>query len=205
MTVNDKRATKQHAWRKRNESKSKVETTHTHSTKKISKMSSSESESESKEEIQEDDDDASSPASFIELGLVDTLQEACLRMGWKKPTKIQAEVIPVALEGKDIIGLAETGSGKTGAFALPILQALLEANGPRLFALVLTPTRELAYQIAEQFDKLGGGFGVKTATLVGELSLLPRHVMSAEITLDFPTQAGWTWWTRPWRWGRART
>jgi superfamily II DNA/RNA helicase len=56
--------------------------------------------------------------------------------------------------GKDIIGLAETGSGKTGAFALPILQALLE-NPQRYFALILTPTRELAFQISEQFEALG--------------------------------------------------
>jgi len=62
--------------------------------------------------------------------------------------------------GKDIIGLAETGSGKTGAFALPILQALLE-NPQRYFALILTPTRELAFQIAEQFEALG-----KTSTII---------------------------------------
>lgn len=58
------------------------------------------------------------------------------------------------LAGKDIIGLAETGSGKTGAFALPILQALLE-NPQRYFAVILTPTRELAFQICEQFEALG--------------------------------------------------
>lgn len=60
----------------------------------------------------------------------------------------------MALQGKDIIGLAETGSGKTGAFALPILQALLESP-QRYFALILTPTRELAFQISEQFEALG--------------------------------------------------
>jgi ATP-dependent RNA helicase DDX47/RRP3 len=94
---------------------------------------------------------------------------------------MQIAAIPHALAGKDIIGLAETGSGKTGAFALPILQALLDTP-TRLFALggffssvkgvferissVLTPTRELAYQIAEQFEALGASIGVK----VGELS-----------------------------------
>ena len=62
--------------------------------------------------------------------------------------------------GKDVIGLAETGSGKTGAFALPILQALLE-KPQRLFALCLTPTRELAYQISEQFTALGSSIGIK--------------------------------------------
>lgn len=68
------------------------------------------------------------------------LCEACERLGWKNPTKIQSESIPIALEGKDVIALAETGSGKTGAFALPVLQTLLD-NPQRIYALVLTPTR----------------------------------------------------------------
>lgn len=75
-------------------------------------------------------------------------------MKWKTPSRIQQESIPLALQGKDIIGLAETGSGKTGAFALPILEALLD-NPQRFFALILTPTRELAFQISEQFEALG--------------------------------------------------
>ena len=99
-------------------------------------------------------------------------------MNWNSPTKIQQEAIPIALSGilivdygqlnllfkydlgRDIIGLAETGSGKTAAFAIPILQALLETP-QRLFALVLTPTRELAFQINEQFRALGTVFGIK--------------------------------------------
>lgn len=87
-------------------------------------------------------------------GLVDILCTACTQLKWKAPTKIQKESVPVALQGKDIIGLAETGSGKTAAFALPILQSLLE-NPQRYFALILTPTRELAFQISEQFEALG--------------------------------------------------
>lgn len=67
----------------------------------------------------------------------------------------------LSLLGRDIIGLAETGSGKTGAFALPILNALLETP-QRLFALVLTPTRELAFQISEQFEALGSSIGVQS-------------------------------------------
>lgn len=84
----------------------------------------------------------------------DTLCKACEELKWKAPSKIQREAIPVALQGKDVIGLAETGSGKTGAFALPILHALLD-NPQRYFALILTPTRELAFQISEQFEALG--------------------------------------------------
>lgn len=78
--------------------------------------------------------------TFQSLGINESLCEACTRLGWNTPTKIQKEALPVALLGRDIIGLAETGSGKTAAFALPILQALLAAPS-RIFALVLTPTR----------------------------------------------------------------
>uniref|UniRef100_A0A8C0RLZ1 RNA helicase n=1 Tax=Canis lupus familiaris TaxID=9615 RepID=A0A8C0RLZ1_CANLF len=101
--------------------------------------------------------------TFKDLGVTDVLCEACDQLGWTKPTKIQIEAIPLALQGRDIIGLAETGSGKTGAFALPILNALLETP-QRLFALVLTPTRELAFQISEQFEALGSSIGVQSAT-----------------------------------------
>lgn len=93
--------------------------------------------------------------------------EACERLKWTAPSKIQKEAIPIALEGRDIIGLAETGSGKTGAFALPILQALLN-NPQRLFALILTPTRELAFQISEQFEALGSSIGVKSGKVFSQ-------------------------------------
>ena len=130
---------------------------------------------------------------FQDLGLVDVLCEAAAKMGWKKPSKIQRESIPIALEGKDVIGLAETGSGKTGAFALPILQSLLE-NPQRLFALVLTPTRELAYQIAEQFDKLGGEIGVKSVVLVGKLAgCIEITLLALFFSFYIRFQAAWTW------------
>ena len=100
---------------------------------------------------------------------MDPLCQACEALGWKKPSKIQIEAIPVALAKHDVIGLAETGSGKTGAFALPLLQALLD-KPQRFFGLVLTPTRELAFQIAEQFESLGKNIGVKCAVLVGKFT-----------------------------------
>lgn len=68
------------------------------------------------------DDAKASSTPFQELGIIDSLCEACASLGYKTPTPIQREAIPLALEGKDVIGLAETGSGKTAAFALPILQ-----------------------------------------------------------------------------------
>lgn len=71
---------------------------------------------------------ASAPVkSFKELGIIDSLCEACAELGYKAPTPIQAESIPLALQGRDLIGLAETGSGKTAAFALPILQGMYYA------------------------------------------------------------------------------
>ncbi|KAJ1174167.1 hypothetical protein NDU88_005990 [Pleurodeles waltl] len=117
--------------------------------------------------------------SFKALGVTDVLCEACEQLGWKQPTKIQVEAIPIALQGRDIIGLAETGSGKTAAFALPILQHLLEAP-QRLFALVLTPTRELAFQISEQFEALGSSIGVKSAVVVGGIDMMSQSLALAK-------------------------
>ncbi|CAZ86294.1 unnamed protein product [Tuber melanosporum] len=113
--------------------------------------------------------------SFKELGVMDSLCEACENLGYKNPTSIQVESIPVALEGKDLIGLAETGSGKTAAFAIPILQALWD-NPTGLFACILAPTRELAFQISEQFEALGGGIGVRSAVIVGGMDMMTQSV-----------------------------
>eukprot|EP00063_Salmo_salar_P084336 XP_014059171.1 PREDICTED: probable ATP-dependent RNA helicase DDX47 [Salmo salar] len=117
--------------------------------------------------------------TFKDLGVTEVLCEACEQLGWKTPTKIQVEAIPVALQGKDVIGLAETGSGKTGAFALPILQSLL-ASAQRLHTLILTPTRELAFQIAEQFEALGSSIGVKTAVIVGGIDMMSQSLVLAK-------------------------
>ncbi|KAK3218019.1 hypothetical protein Dsin_011989 [Dipteronia sinensis] len=123
--------------------------------------------------------------TFKELGLRNELVEACENLGWKTPSKIQAEAIPHALEGKDMIGLAQTGSGKTGAFALPILQALLEIaenqrTVPAFFACVLSPTRELAIQIAEQFEALGSGISLKCVVLVGGIDMMQQTLALAK-------------------------
>ncbi|XP_055859164.1 ATP-dependent RNA helicase DDX47 [Episyrphus balteatus] len=123
-----------------------------------------------------DDDEV---VTWKSLGLLDTLCEACTELKWKAPSKIQKEAIPVGLQGKDIIGLAETGSGKTGAFALPILQSLLE-NPQRYFALVLTPTRELAFQISEQFEALGSSIGVKCCVIVGGVDMVSQALQLAK-------------------------
>jgi len=81
-----------------------------------------------------------STRTFASLGIIPELCKSCEALGFKNPSNIQVESIPAALEGRDIIGLAQTGSGKTAAFALPVLQALWENPQP-FFALVLAPTR----------------------------------------------------------------
>ncbi|GIY80053.1 probable ATP-dependent RNA helicase DDX47 [Caerostris darwini] len=131
---------------------------------------------ESDEEHNSESNNPETEVTFQSLGVVDVLCEACEQLKWKKPTAIQQEAIPIALKGRDIIGLAETGSGKTGAFAIPVLQALLKTP-QRFFALVLTPTRELAFQIAEQFEALGSIMGVITAVIVGGIDMTTQNLM----------------------------
>ena len=121
----------------------------------------------------------SAPPSFKELGVIDPLLEALDQMNFKKPTEIQAEALPHALAGRDIIGVAETGSGKTAAFALPIIQKLWE-EPKGLFACVLAPTRELAYQISQQFESLGSAIGVRCAVVVGGMNMVDQAVALAK-------------------------
>ncbi len=92
--------------------------------------------------------------SFAALGLERWLVNACETMGLKRPTDVQWNCIPVVLKCQNVLASAQTGSGKTAAFALPILQ-LLSQDPFGVFALVLTPTRELAFQIRDQFVALG--------------------------------------------------
>lgn len=114
--------------------------------------------------------------TFKDLGLIPELCDSCERVGWKTPTNIQREAIPVALKGRDVIGLAETGSGKTGAFGLPLLQALL-LQPQRCYGLILTPTRELAVQIKEQLDDLGQPFGLSCCAVVGGIDMTQQAAM----------------------------
>lgn len=119
------------------------------------------------------------PQTFQELGIIDSLCEACETLGYTKPTPIQTEAIPPALQGRDIIGLAETGSGKTAAFALPMLQALMKNPQP-FFGLILAPTRELADQIKKAYQALGSVINVQVALLVGGLDMMPQSIALAK-------------------------
>ena len=116
---------------------------------------------------------------FEGFGLRPELLRAVAEKHYTTPTPIQEKAIPFVLEGKDLIGCAQTGTGKTAAFALPILHRLLgtprNGNGRRpIRALVLTPTRELASQIAENFDEYGRHTGLKTAIVFGGVSQHPQ-------------------------------
>jgi ATP-dependent RNA helicase DDX47/RRP3 len=134
-----------------------------------------ESENDDVAETVAREDEAVVDKTFADLGIIDSLCEACDKMGFKKPTPIQEQAIPVALQGRDVIGLAETGSGKTAAFALPILQALMDKPSP-LFGLVLAPTRELAYQTSQQFEAIGSVIGVRCATIVGGMDMVAQSI-----------------------------
>lgn len=111
--------------------------------------------------------------TFAALGVGTALCESIANLGWSRPTEIQQMSIPEALNGRDIIGLAETGSGKTGAFAIPIIQSLLN-NPQRLFAVILAPTRELAFQINEVFEALGASIHLHSACIVGGIDMITQ-------------------------------
>lgn len=110
----------------------------------------------------------SSEATFAHLGLAPTLLAVLERLHFTVPTPIQARAIPVAVEGKDLIGIAQTGTGKTLAYALPMLQrvARIKKRG-----LVLLPTRELALQVDEVLQTVGRSFGFRTALVIGGMPM----------------------------------
>jgi ATP-dependent RNA helicase RhlE len=115
-----------------------------------------------------------SEASFSSLGLSSESQAALSQAGYRHPTPIQARAIPPALAGKDVIGCAATGTGKTAAFVLPLVERLAGKQGIR--ALVLAPTRELATQIDEHAARFGAARGVRTALLIGGVAIGPQQI-----------------------------
>lgn len=104
------------------------------------------------------------PESFLGLGIADNIMKSLEHMGFKVPTPIQHHCIPPGIEGKDLIGIAQTGTGKTIAFGVPMIQRLARYKGK---GLILLPTRELAIQVEEALMKVGGPIGLKTAVLIG--------------------------------------
>ena len=109
---------------------------------------------------------------FRELGIIETILKALKKENYIEPTSIQVKAIPLILKRNDVLGSAQTGTGKTAAFAIPILQHLFLArqqnNSPRkIKSLIVTPTRELAIQIAESFTTYGRFTGIKNTVVFG--------------------------------------
>src|SRR5512133_1988195 len=130
---------------------------------------------------------SSTGATFAQVAIQPALQEALAAMGIVEPTPIQAQAIPLLLEGRDVIGQARTGSGKTLAFGLPLVERL-DPTKRGVQALVLVPTRELAMQVGEVVGRLAALRNLRLTLLYGGRSLLPerRAVASAHIVVGTP-------------------
>ncbi len=112
--------------------------------------------------------------TFSDLGLKPELLRAVAEKGYDTPTPIQVNAIPAVLEGRDLLAAAQTGTGKTAVFVLPILQRLGTASGRAPRALILTPTRELAAQVAESARSYGKYCGLRTLVVFGGVSINPQ-------------------------------
>jgi len=117
-------------------------------------------------------DPTATNVTFAELGLSEPVLRSLESFGFEYPTPIQARVIPKALSGLDVIGLAQTGSGKTGAFGLPIAEHLIHGKGVR--GLILCPTREIALQTQSFLDVVGKDHQLSTVCLIGGVKLGPQ-------------------------------
>src|SRR3989338_3538425 len=106
----------------------------------------------------------SSDQTFYGLGIAPKILDIIERMKFKTPTPIQFKAIPIGIQGNDIIGIAQTGTGKTLAFGIPMIQRLAQSSA---LGLILVPTRELAIQVEEAISKIGRSFGMNTAVLIG--------------------------------------
>jgi len=131
--------------------------------------------------------------TFTDLNLNPKILDAISELGYEKPTPIQTQSIPPGLQGKDILGTAQTGTGKTCAFAIPILHRLSSSSQPLekgkkrpLRALILTPTRELAMQIDESFEKYGKFLPLKTGLVMGGVSEV-NQIKSMNMGVDILT------------------
>lgn len=117
------------------------------------------------------------PLTFDDLKLIEPIARAVREKGYEKPSPIQEQSIPLVLEGRDLMALAQTGTGKTAAFTLPLLQRLLDkpkASGNRVKALVLTPTRELAAQILENARAYGEHTRIRSEVVFGGVKINPQ-------------------------------
>src|SRR5688500_8888785 len=112
--------------------------------------------------------------SFQQLGLPSSLLANIARLGYEEPTPIQAKGIPAARSGRDLLATAQTGTGKTAAFLRPVIESLLARKRGTPGALVLTPTRELAQQVAGVFAGLAAGTPLRAALVIGGAPMYPQ-------------------------------
>ena len=121
-----------------------------------------------------------------ELNLNRSLIKAIREMGYEEPTEIQEKCIPLILGGKDIFGQSKTGSGKTAAFGLPILENI--KTGAGIQALILTPTRELCVQVTQALNDFGKYLQIKAVSVYGGVSIEPqiRDIKKADIVVGTP-------------------
>ncbi|PHT35461.1 DEAD-box ATP-dependent RNA helicase 36 [Capsicum baccatum] len=128
---------------------------------------------EKRQEVEKETNSNPTPThiTFSDLGLAEWAIKTCKEFGMKNPTPVQRNCIPRILSGQDILGLAQIGSGKTAAFALPILHRLAE-DPYGVSCLVVTPTRELAFQLAEQFRALGSCLNLRCTVVVGGMDMI---------------------------------
>jgi ATP-dependent RNA helicase DeaD len=118
------------------------------------------------------------PEGFAKLGVKEPLLRALRHAGFEAPTEIQEAAIPVALLGKDVVGQARTGSGKTAAFGLPTLQRIL--NGEVARAIILTPTRELCVQVRDEIERFAGKSRIRASAIYGGVPLEGQRAQVAE-------------------------
>lgn len=137
-------------------------------------------EEDNAEDAEDDEDEIITDVTFESLGVNEEICKAVKSLGWTFASRIQKETLPHALQGRDVIGLAETGSGKTGSFVVPILQSLLE-NPQRnaVYAVILAPTRELAFQIHDVASALGGTIGASCVCIVGGVDQASQSIALA--------------------------
>jgi ATP-dependent RNA helicase RhlE len=127
--------------------------------------------------------------SFESFNLQPSVMAGVQALGYITPTPIQEQTIPAIMEGRDMIGLAQTGTGKTAAFAIPILNKLAQGKRGQLRALVISPTRELAEQICDQFTELGKKTGLRNVAIyggVGKEMQIRKLRNGAEIAVGCP-------------------
>ena len=130
----------------------------------------------------------STPTGFGGLGIAPGLMAAIARLKFTEPTPIQRRSIPVGLEGKDLIAVAQTGTGKTLAFGIPMIQRLAQVKGR---GLVLLPTRELALQVSEALQQVGGSLGLRTAVMIGG-----SRSLRVSLEASHNPTLGWFHWSR---------